>query len=926
MAPTDEKSLSESHTPGCRSARTALRSVYPYAASGLLGLFAVIAVAAPPPGPTPIPCQTGNCGTSAQAFVQYGTAGAAFSGTTVNVTESTNKAILNWASFNIVNGYTVNFIQPSATAAILNNIWSANPSVISGHLNANGQIYLVNQNGIVFDKGAQINVGGLTASTLSLPSTTFENGILAGNTTSTAAPVFVAPASGTAGAINVDAGANLTAADGGRILLLGSAVTNAGSISTPDGQTILGAATNNVYLAASSNAALRGLLIEVDGGGTTGTVINQGEITAARGNVTLAGLVVNQEGMISATTSVGANGSIYLVAGDTSPPANSSNSSISYIADPRNPAGVPTAFGGLVPSNGGTLILAPGSVTQVLPDPTDTGTLTEPQLAGFIPSQVDLMGRFVALEANASVHAPGGAVNVYAAANPYNLIESPTEPIADGGTIYIASSSTIDVAGLANVSVPVTQNLVQVTLETDDLQNDPLLRTGFLHGATVTVDIRDPPSLFDVTPYADNIGTSVEQVMTQAGTINLDATSSVITRAGSALNVSGGSIAYQGGLGPSTTNLMAANGQVYNISTAPNDIQYVGIANNYSYTDPTWGTTNKGNGQSYYAGYVQGSAAGSINVESPEVYLQGLMLAQTVADIYQRTPASLAAGGTLSVGCSLCKYANGFADYGLNGGVTFANNAADTLDANVVVDGYVVSATNVPAITTLSPVQLTSNGFTAIDVYSNGAVTLPAGTNISIAANGAVGIKSALSIAIDGNIDAPGGSVSLQTVATGSVVPNNINLGPGAIIDVAGIWTNDSPVVTPQPGTAPTVINGGSVTLSAAGNVYLGAGSSIDASGGAWMSEYDKLTEGSAGSISLAASFSLDASTPATDPYIGTIDFGPGSQLQAGSLKSGQGGTLSLQSGSVTVDAITAGTAGELLLAPDFFVQGGFAD
>lgn len=884
-------------------------------------LAALTAAAAPPPGPLPIPCQTGNCGTAAQSFVQYGSAGASISGSTLNVTQNTSKAILNWASFNLASGYTVNFLQPSATASVLNNIWSANPSAIAGKLNANGQVYLINQNGIVFDKGAQINVAGLTASTLTLPSTTFENGILAANPPGTTpSPVFVAPTTGSAGAVTVESGASLNAADGGRIVLLGSAVTNQGSISTPDGQTILGAASNNVYLAASSNAALRGLLIEVDGGGTTGTVINQGQITAARGNITLAGLVVNQEGMLTATTSVGANGSIYLVAGDAAP------SSTYYIPNPHDPSGAPTAFGGLVPSNGGTLILAPGSVTQVLPDSTDTGTLTESQLAGFIPSQIDLSGRFVALNGNATIHAPGGEVNFYAAADPYTLINNSAQPIADGGSIYVDSASTIDVSGLANVSIPVTSNLVQVTLETNDLQNDPLLRAGFLHGTTVTVDVRDPPTLFDVTPYADNIGSGIDQIMTRAGTIDLNATGSVITRAGATLNVSGGSIAYQGGLGPSTTNLLAANGQVFNISTAPNNLQYVGIANGYSYTDPTWGTTTKGNGQSYYAGYIQGASAGSITVESPAVYLHGSMLGQTVDGIYQRTPSSLPVGGTLVVGCGFCTQQDkAFVNYGVDGGVTFADNVPDTLDANVIVDGYVVSSTNIPTVATLSPASLAQNGFNAVDVYSNGAVTLPVGTNMSLAANGTVILKSAQSIAIDGNIQAPGGSVSLATASSGDALTHNIALGPDAHINVAGLWTNDSPVVTPTPGTASTVINGGSVALSADGNVVLGTDSVIDVSGGAWMNQYDKLSDGSAGKISLAASYSLGASTPATDPYLGLIDLGVGATFRGGSLKSGQGGTLALQSGSVTVGSIAAGTPGETWLTPGFFTQGGFA-
>jgi filamentous hemagglutinin family protein len=856
-----------------------------------------------------------------QSFVQYGNAGAAFSGTKLNVTETTNKAILNWANFTIANGYTVNFIQPSATAEVLNNIWSANPSVIAGHLNANGQVYLVNQNGIVFNKGAQVNVAGLTASTLTLPSTTFENGILSGNAPNAApGPVFVAPSTGTAGAIDVAAGANLTAADGGRIMLLGSAVTNQGSISTPDGQTILGAATNAVYLAASSDASLRGLLIEVNGGGTTGTVINQGEISAPRGNITLAGLVVNQEGLLSATTSVSANGSIYLVAGDTSP------TSLYYIASPRDPNGNPTGFGGLLPNNGGTLVLAPGSVTEVLPDSTDTGTLTEPQLAGFIPSEVDLAGRVVALEGNASIHAPGGNVNVYAAGNPFAQVSAPTVPLADNGSIYVDKESTIDVSGLANVSIPVTQNLVQVTLETDDLQNDPLLRSGFLHGTTVTVDVRDPPTLFDVTPYADNIGSNIEQILTKAGTIDLNATGTVITRAGSTLNVSGGSIDYKGGLGPSTTNLLAANGKVYNISTAPSDLEYTGIANGYSYTDPTWGTTTKGNGESYYPGYLQGENAGKITVESPQVYLRGSMLAETVDGINQRAPTTLPDGGTLVVGCNLCTTESGkFVNYGVDGGVTFADDVPDNLVGNVIVDGFVVSSVSLPTISTLSPTQLTQNGFNTIDVYSNGPVLLPTGTNVALAANGALTVKSGQSVVIDGNIDAPGDNISLQTVSTGDLLSHDIMLAAGAIIDVGGLWTNDAPAATPQPGTAPTIVGGGSVSMSAAGNVDLGAGSFINVSGGAWLNQSNKLTEGGAGSISLAANFSLNPSTPATDPYTGVVDIGTGASLRGASLESGHGGKLSLQSGSVTVGSTAAGTPGELLLAPDFFTQGGFA-
>jgi filamentous hemagglutinin family protein len=869
----------------------------------------------------PTPCAVSNCGASAQNFVQYGNATQSVRGPTLTVTQSTSKAILNWADFNIANGYTVNFVQPSATAAVLNEIWSSNPSVIAGKLSANGQVFLYNQNGIVFGKGAQVDTAGLTAASLELPATLFEDGILSANTPGQSPPpAFIAPPNGAPGAVSVAPGATLTTGEGGRIMLLGSAVTNQGSISTPGGQAILGAATQGVYLAASSDPSLRGLLIEVNGGGTTGTVTNAGQISAPRGNITLAGLIVNQQGTLSATTSVGENGSIYLVAGDTS------GSTPFYNPNPTTQSGTPAAFGGLLPNNGGALILAPGSVTQITPDATDTTTLTVPQQAAFITSQVDLAGRDVVLSGNASIVAHGGSVSVYGAANPYLAVTTPTVPTADGGSIYLDKSSVIDVSGLSDVAVPVTQNILQVTLETNDLQNDPLQRASFLHGAQVTVDVRTPPSLFDITPYANNIGSGIEQVLTRGGNILLNGTSDVIARAGSTLNVSGGSIAYQGAYGPATTNLVGANGKVYNIATAPNTIDYLGIANSYSYIDPTWGVKTSGSGQTFYTGYTQGENAGGLSVLSPLVYLRGTMLADTVSGPYQRSPSSLAAGGTLSLGCASCQDQSKLPNYGLDGGLSFSNDLQDTLDANVIYFGTVVSSTDIPALTLISPSQLTSGGFDQINVSSNGAVALPAGTNVNLAPTGALSLLSSRSIDIDGNIHIAGGRVALQTSRGNDGLPHAITLGAGAVIDVRGDWVNDSPSVTVTPGTAPTVVNGGSVSVAAAGDLSLAADSLIDVSGGGWINSSNALTRGSAGNISLAADYSTLPANPASNPFTGTLTLAPGATLLGASLNPSGGGSLTVLSGSITVGSTPAGTPGELLIAPSFFTRGGFAN
>ena len=87
---------------------------------------------------------------------------------TTNIHQSSQNLILNWDSYNIRASETVNYRQPNASAQALNRIHSQNPSHIYGRLNANGQVLLVNPNGVFFKPGARVNVGGLVASGLNI--------------------------------------------------------------------------------------------------------------------------------------------------------------------------------------------------------------------------------------------------------------------------------------------------------------------------------------------------------------------------------------------------------------------------------------------------------------------------------------------------------------------------------------------------------------------------------------------------------------------------------------------------------------------------------------------------------------------------------------------------------------------------------------
>lgn len=237
---------------------------------------------------------TGGAVTAGGASITTG------SGTTL-ITQSTPNAVINWQSFNIGLGETVRFAQPSSSAVALNRVLGADPSTILGNLAANGKVFLMNPNGILFGKGAQVNVGGLVASTLDLADGDFMSGHYN----------FSNPG---AGAVRNQGSIN---ADGGYVALLGANVSNEGTISAQLGTVALVAGT-----ALTLDVAGDGLLnVTVNAGAVNALVQNGGMIRADGGQVVLSaqaagGLlqsVVNNTGVIQARTLENRNGGIRLL-------------------------------------------------------------------------------------------------------------------------------------------------------------------------------------------------------------------------------------------------------------------------------------------------------------------------------------------------------------------------------------------------------------------------------------------------------------------------------------------------------------------------------------------------------------------------------------------------------------------------------------
>ena len=223
------------------------------------------------------------------------------SGGTMTVTQTSGKLAADWQSFSIGSGHTVNFVQPSTSSVALNRVLGADVSVIQGALNANGQVFLVNPNGVLFTSTAQVNVGALVASTLQLSADDF----MADN--------YRFSGYSTAGVKNEG---NIRVGSGGYVALIAARIDNTGSITAPE---------SNVLMGAGSAVRLDmggPVKIEVEVGALNTLIVQGGAIRADGGLVyltakaagDLASSAINHTGMTEARTlSTGKKGEILLL-------------------------------------------------------------------------------------------------------------------------------------------------------------------------------------------------------------------------------------------------------------------------------------------------------------------------------------------------------------------------------------------------------------------------------------------------------------------------------------------------------------------------------------------------------------------------------------------------------------------------------------
>lgn len=869
--------------------------------------------------------------------VEFRDADGKLQSVSMKLVQTSKAGLYSWSSFDIGSSATFEIETPGSGSSSLHRvIGSTKLSEVYGTLKSNGSVYLINPNGVMFGQGAQVNVQGLVASTLNISDQDFLNLTDLDNRTT---PVYAwEDLSGEDTPVTFDhptnyvrvaPGANITTPSGGSVFLMARKVENAGTISTPGGQTAL-LAGDAVYMKSPdkekdiyasevnpSQPVLRGFLFEV--GSNEGEASNLGTILTERGNTTLMAHTVRQGGTIRATTSVQENGSVFLLAR----------------------SGV-TSGDTVRASTTGNLVLTSGSRIEITPD---NGVAAGGSVK-MTQSRVELQGQTILMEGQvrnaqgqvvtqgATIQAPAANVNVRAETTPsYKAIAAEPTYVsgapADGARFVMQEGARIDVSGTTDTTVSVARNFVQTELlRNGDLASNPFLKDGELLNKKVVYDVRSAPAVIEAAThqgYKDSIKTTAGERMAQGGQVNIVSTGAVLMQGGSQVDVSGGKVTFTEAV-VAPTRLLGADGKAYTLNNARTDVQIVGVSG-YQDADATrYGNVYQGqaNPTKVEAGYTQGGSGGGFLVHAPTMVLDGQVRANVIQGERQRTGVDARASlATMKLGLGMLG--------NLVGGLTVRAPGASAPS----VDWANPLTAALPGRSSVAVDWFNASGAGGITVSTQGGLKIEGGANFALQRGGSLTLSAAgeEGIYLGGDISGAGASVSVTTksaVAGTAPLAGGITLAAGRRIDVAGDVVNQRR----DGGLAGTAVAGGKVTLSSAAGLDLQAGTAIDVSGGATVSTSGGITGTRAGSISLTAN------TEAKEQGFKAVELGAslqGHTLAGTTTKAfndvgdANTGKLTLKVGEVDIvgpdaPALKKGAAIDgFVLGSGFFNQGGFS-
>ncbi|WP_353192518.1 filamentous haemagglutinin family protein [Pandoraea pnomenusa] len=823
--------------------------------------------------------------------------------TKVAIEQTGEKAILNWETFNVGRRTTVEFAQQPGWA-VLNRVNDPNarPSQIQGQIKADGTVVIVNRNGIQFTGTAQVDTRNLVAAAVGLTNDQFNRGLYGTAVAGATVPTFandlnvngstVSHSAATADVV-VDAGARINTRrpqsvteGGGYVLLLGREAHNRGTIVTPSGQTVIAGGDAFVIRRGmgtdgNPNSSTRGNEVEPRfvTGSTAGRASNSGLVMSELGDITLAGRQIEQGGVLVSSTSVNTRGTIHLTA------SGDANAQVR---------------------------LAPGAVSAIVLD-TSGDTALDVQRSSLMADTAKV--------AEAGLYNRRDQSLVQIVSSGDVLLDSDSLTLATGGQINVAATrrmlamerAKLDVSGAVGVQVSMASNNLEISVQGNEQRDAPTNRdSALLNNQTLFIDRRylvrvpagtqgystdrwyTPGGLLEVSGYLNTAKHGIGEWAALGGTVQLGG-AEVVTRAGSLINLAGGTLDVQTGMIKQSW-LRGSDGQLYRADNAPGDLQYLGVYRGFEVAHARWGkkTTETyaslfiAPGERLENGYTVGRDAGRLIVSSQSAVLEGDIDTtvyqgprqtqapdKTIYDGYLQSQLAAARGAQLIVG-SLTPY--------------YDETTLSLRDSPSAVAGT-IDVTDVQALAASialdAPVDATRAGKISLDAgWINrqhfGGVKLLANERLTVdrdlrAADGGDIALHATRVNLDANVTARSGTIAAGNIVTQMVSTTGsgvwvdktladtaqvggeqyVKVADGVTLDTRGVWGRAGEGEAGING-AP-FLNGGNVVLASSGDVRLLPGSAIDVSSGAMLLSNGTVRGGKGGNVSLLASqYDLD--------------------------------------------------------------------
>ena len=780
-------------------------------------------------------------------------------GATLSINQTSNRAVINWNAFSVGQPNTVVFVQPGSTAAVLNRVTGGAPSTIAGQIQANGQVYLVNPNGIAITSSGSVQVGGgFVASTLGISTDDFMSGNLS--------------FTGDGASAGVSNAGSIAVGQGGYAALIGGTAANSGVITAPLGKVALGAG-EQATLDLNGDGFMQ---VAAPTGATTAQgqalVSNSGQVSAAGGTVELRAATVatairdavNMSGVIAANSVSGHDGSIVLDGGP------GGGVEVSGTIDAAG-QGAAQSGGAVRITGNGVALDAPASISasgEAGGGSVEVGGGPH----GADPSLADAATTYVAdgatIDASATGGGNGGTVSVWSnGTTVFNgAIRATGGPGGgDGGWVETSGEGILNVGASAVVGATATHGKsgswlldpnsnVDITNATT---NDVCTSAGALTCAPSADTSTVAASV--ITSNVNGLGAGDNVVVTttcgagntctgaQAGTITVDAAISWTTPASLTLNAAGAITINQAisgtnagsalslTAGGAITQAAAGKIEVGTLTTSSVGGTTLGAANQvgtFAATNTTSGNISLTNSvPSMLVGVVSQSGGGGVSItNSGGVNLNGTIgagagtvtLISTGGSLDDAGPADIITAGVLTGSAATGVTLGSPELVGTLGPFTntTSGNVAIDIGQSVVTSGLLSNA----APTGTFDLTLFNGGALMVGgggiTTANGDITLAANTMIL---GGAVNAGAAsvsltnatVGVAIDLGTAPGGGVLGLTQASLNEVTANVLRIGSST----AGALTITAPISAPAGWNVLTLINNGAITEQAGGSL-----------------------------------------------------------------------------------------------------------